>query len=63
MEDPKEVKIGNKQLHIEQIDECIGCPYMDVNTKEFYSADGLTYIDMHCSKYEVCIRMKKLLRQ
>lgn len=63
MEDQKEIKIGSVTLHIEQIDECIGCPYMDVNIKEFCNGDGLTYIGMKCSNYEVCRRMKKLLRQ
>lgn len=63
MEEEKQIKIGNVTLHIEQLDECKGCPYMDVNTKEFYSADGLAYIDMQCSMYSICSRMKKLLRQ
>lgn len=63
MEEQKQIKIGSVAIHVEQIDECIGCPYMDVNIKEFYNGDGLTYIGMQCSKYEVCSRMKKLLRQ
>ena len=47
--------MGSVAIHVEQIDECIGCPYMDVNIKEFYNGDGLAYIGMQRSKYEVCV--------
>ena len=63
MEEQKEIKIGSVAIRVEQIDECIGCPYMDVEQSEFYDGNGLTAIYMKCSKYEVCRRMKKLLRQ
>ena len=63
MEDQKQIKIGSVTLHIEQIDECMGCPYMDVEQREFYEGRGLTLIYMKCSNYEVCSRLKKLLRQ
>lgn len=63
MEEEKEIKIGSVALHIEQLDECKGCPYMDVEQSKFYEGHGLTSIYMKCSKYEVCSRMKKLLRQ
>ena len=63
MEEEKQIKMGSVAIHVEQIDECIGCPYTDVNITEFYNCDGLAYMGMQCSKYEVCSRMKKLLRQ
>lgn len=63
MEEQKEIKIGSVTLHVEQIDECIGCPYIDVEQIEFCEGHGLTAIYMKCSNYEVCSRMKKLLRQ
>lgn len=44
MEDQKEIKIGSVALHIEQLDECIGCPYMEVKQSEFYEGHGLTSI-------------------
>ena len=63
MEEQKEIKIGNVAIHVEQIDECIGCPYIDVEQSEFYEGHGSTLIYMKCSNYEVCSRLKELLRQ
>ena len=63
MEEQKEIKIESVTIHVEQDDECIGCPYIDVEQSEFHEGRGLTFIYMKCSKYEVCKRMKKPLRQ
>ena len=63
MEEQKEIKIGSVAIRVEQIDECIGCPYIDVEQSEFCEGHGLTLIYMKCSNYEVCSRMKKLLRK
>lgn len=63
MEGQKEIKMGSVAIRVEQIDECIGCPYIDVEQSEFYDGNGLTLIYMKFSNYEVCSRMMKLLRQ
>lgn len=41
MEEEKQIKIGSVALHIEQLDECKGCPYMDVEQSELYEGHGL----------------------